>query len=140
MSFGTDKLLRFDSLEPLGHLGRLEILELLGLSPHDSSLRPLASLKRLRYLSLGFFLPIEEYAYLAAFLPSSISNCLRPVITFDDDEKNFFRKKCKGRQVGLVGKTSKRSRFLACPNCDTKLVNEHVRIFEEHLQASRVAK
>ncbi len=81
MSFGTDKLLRFDSLEPVGRLKHLEILELRGVSPSDLSLHPLANLHKLKYLFAGFFLPIEEYANLAAFLPSSISDCLAPSST-----------------------------------------------------------
>ena len=137
MSFGTDKLIRFDSLEPLGRLRNLEILELLGVSPRDLSLRPLARLGKLSYLGVGSFLPIEEYAFLAAFLPSSISDCLRPIIVFGEEKTDFVCRKCSSRQVGLVGKTSRRSRFLICPQCDKKVVDEHTRIFEMHLQASR---
>jgi hypothetical protein len=140
MSFGTNKLLQFDTLEPLGRLGNLEILELSGVNARDSSLHPLVRLQKLRYLLLGLFYPIEEYAYLTANLPSGISECLQPVLTPGENGKYLICKKCKGRQVELFGKTSSRSRFLVCPKCDKKIIEEHVRLFEEYLQKYQTTK
>jgi len=140
MSFGTNKLLKFDSLSPIGGLSKLEVLELRGVQPRDLSLRPLARLKNLKYLALGFFLPIEEYAYLAAHLPAHVSDCLRPYIPNDADESTLVCKKCKRPLVMLVGRSSGRSRGFLCAECNKAALDEHVRVFNDFVRINRKSR
>ncbi|MEN6457402.1 MAG: hypothetical protein ABFC63_00535 [Thermoguttaceae bacterium] len=139
-SMGTDKPLRFDSLSPIANLGDLEFLDLRGVQPRDSSLRPLARLKTLKYLAIGFNLPVKEYAYLATHLSPSVSDCLRPSISCDPDERTLVCKRCKRPLILLVGKSSARSCGLVCSQCNKTTLERHVRLFNEYVHSYRKGK
>ena len=74
------KVHHVDSLEPLGHLRKLESLVMRGVLPTIGGLQPLHRLLLLRHLEIThmYAFPIAEYAQLARALPLAEGHCLVP--------------------------------------------------------------
>lgn len=117
-----------ESLAPLGRLTSLEWLDIGMLRPKSQSLRPLESLKKLRFLGLDNRLPMTEYAWLSRRLPKA--DCIR-FSPYDPVGKSLgiACRKCK-RPNDVVLVTGKGGPFL-CTKCDAARLSKYVAAFEE---------
>lgn len=114
--------LKLDSLEPLASLTGLRHLRLGAVRIGDGSLRPLAELKALKTLFVGSVLPVQEYAALAAALPNTRGNVLKPYI-----ESGVECDACGALKVLPTG----RGTSFLCPRCDSEKLYTRVKKFEE---------
>ena len=117
-----------DSLEPIGELTSLEYFTMGMLRPKSLSLRPLAGLKRLRFLGLDNRLPMSEYAWLSRRLPNT--ECMRfaPYVPVAKSWGIECRKCKSSKDVVLV--TGKGGPHL-CTRCDAAKLANHVAAYEE---------
>jgi hypothetical protein len=131
-SMGTDKPLRFDSLEPISNHPHLRCVILRGVKVDDGSLRPLATLPCLRNLFPGSYaVDIHQLAFLAARLNRQLVKEDRLASTRPLPEPHWPRcRTCQNAQVQLIGKVGSRYRLLACPDCDKDLIAERDKIFQ----------
>jgi len=132
-SWGTDKLLSFESLRPIRTLVRLRCLDLRGAKIADGSLKPIAFLPAIHHLfPCSYAFDIHELAYLAAKLNHQLAreDRLHPTLKLDRDDQFYVCKKCGAQQHKLVGKVGRKYRLLACPKCDNELIAERSAIFD----------
>jgi hypothetical protein len=118
------KCMEIETLEPLQHLTGLRALSLTGVRPMQSGLQPLQAMKGLRQLVIShvYDFGLEEYAELAAHLPSTAGACLQPCFSMG------FALPCRkcGRQtVFLTGPKPHTRRYL-CVSCDRPRLEEHI--------------
>lgn len=120
---GTGRSIEVESLAPLEAVPSLEKLILMGVRPADLDVAPIARMKHLKELDIGFApgFTLAQYASLAAALPGTRGRCLRP----------YFQimgvggcRKCRGQGICLNG-TPPRARKWACPKCNAKKIAEH---------------
>jgi hypothetical protein len=117
-----------DSLEPIGKLTSLEYFTMGMLRPKSLSLRPLAGLKKLRFLGLDNRLPMSEYAWLSRRLPST--ECMRfaPYVPVGKSWSMECRKCKASTEVVLV--TGKGGPYL-CMKCDAAKLSKYVAAYDE---------
>ncbi len=117
------KCLEVDSLEPLGGLNALVSLSLCGVRPVNGRLQPLHKLAGLRALSVShvYTFDLRDYAELAAHLPNTVGECLRPCYGFGFE---LPCRKCGKQMVGLTGSKPRARRFL-CLSCDRARLLDH---------------
>lgn len=123
------KCLEVDSLEPLGGMHALVSLDLCGVRPIHGGLQPLRKLTGLQVLSVShvYDFDLRDYADLAAHLPSTAGNCLRPCYGFGVD---LPCRKCGRQMVGLTG-SKPRARRSLCLSCDKARLIEHFEAWKE---------
>lgn len=111
------KTIKVDSIEPLSRVTSLEFLTLMGVEPRDARLQPLARLTRLKQLAFShvFSVPMEEYAKLAAALPTTRGNCLHA--TFAPSVR-MVCPKCKEADLVCLTAPQPRTKAHLCPRCD----------------------
>ena len=117
-----------DSLEPIGQLTCLEYFNMGMLRPKSLSLRPLAGLKKLRFLGLDNRLPMSEYAWLSRRLPSTECMRFKPYVPVGKDWGIQCRKCKSSKDVVLV--TGKGGPHL-CKKCDAPKLAKYVAAYEE---------
>ena len=90
-----------------------------------NTLQPLASLQKLQFLDMGNRLPMTEYAWLSAMLPTTECRWFKPYLELAGI--GFSRcVKCNGdSKVMLTGKGAK----VLCRVCDGERVERHVAAF-----------
>lgn len=121
------------TLEPFAQMTWLQSLAL------DTSkvktVRPLANLRRLKFLDFGNRMPMSEYAWLSAMLPNTECRWFKPYL--DLSGIGFSRcKQCKqDSKVMLTGKGSK----LLCRVCDSKQIERHEAAFNAAKAEARAA-
>lgn len=129
------KSITCDDLSPLSGLESLERLCLRTLRVKNESLRPLASLRNLKWLLLANKFRMEEFAALAGLLPNVDRSCVDPIFA-----RASFRtcKKCGGNDMRML--TGKGKRTL-CASCDASKIEAHIdqfnRIAEEAARERR---
>lgn len=130
---GTDsKPLTVPSLAPLAALQCLRWLQLGCLRPAEGGIEPLGRLRALEYLGLPNWFTVEQFAQLAARLPHTSGNWLRPYAR--QHAANFRCPKC--REKGLVFTAGAPMRRL-CPACDAATLAQHM---VRYLSARHVAE
>lgn len=117
------------SLEPFAQMTWLSSLAID--TAKVTSLRPLAALKNLKFLGLGGRLPMEEYAWLSARLPTTECRWFAPYLDLADSGIGLCRKCKQQTQVMLTGRRA----GTVCRVCDHAKVQRH----EEAFHAARAA-
>lgn len=117
------RCLEVDSLEPLSGLNALVSLSLCGVRPIHGRLQPLHKLTGLLALSIShvYSFDLRDYAALAAHLPNTAGDCLRPCFSFGFE---LPCRKCGNQMIGLTGSKPRARRFL-CLTCDRGRLLEH---------------
>lgn len=133
---GMGRSTKIDTLAPLTELVGLEFFAMIGLRPADGSLRPLAALRALRYLTLANVFPITEYAQLAAALPNTIGDFrtpwLRPPAPAAAGDQTAC-KRCRAFVPGMtIGSPSRR----LCPQCDAARIAKHLTTWQDLVAAA----
>ena len=115
-----------ETLKPLTSLTKLECFLLISTRIRDESLEPLTHLSQLRYLGLPNYFTINEFAALAAALPSTVGHHRSP----------WFREPPPAGQVGYAvcrkcgeyapGMTIGKPRKMLCPKCDAERIARHI--------------
>jgi len=127
---GVWNTLKVDTLSSLVRLPGLRFLRLSNVRPADGSLRPLASLTRLRAIDLPNFFALEEYARLSVALPQAKGNALTPYFAaFDGTPLNsppFVCPRCNGARRMMTGRPA----LLLCPSCDVTKVQRRLARWE----------
>jgi hypothetical protein len=118
------RCIEVDSLDPLKKLAGLIALSLTGVRPLHGGLRPLRELKGLRRLEVShvYDFGLEDYAELAAHLPSTAGACLQPCFSMG------FAMPCRkcGRQTVFLTGPRPRTRRYLCVVCDRSRLEEHI--------------
>jgi hypothetical protein len=118
--------LKVESLAPLTRLPGLRYLGLSNVRPMDGSLKPLATLIKLRELELPNFFEVGECARLAAALPHTRSSALTPFFTDYRERGNkssvFHCGKCGDGKVMMTGKPA----VVLCHSCDDAKIRQRV--------------
>lgn len=132
---GTEsKRLTLQSFEPLSALVDLEWLHLGSVSALDYSLRPFAQMRKLKFLGLPNYSPVEEFAALSLRLGPDVCKWLQPYVRFDPT--CFPCRSCKQNwRVMCSGKGGR----LLCPACDTVPLARHVLRFNRARHAAMSA-
>ncbi len=112
-----------NSLQPLAGLRTLERLELRGIRVRELGLRPLEQMTWLRHLVVNNRFEIEDFARLAAALPTTQGFCLHPSVPV-----GIPCDQCQHEKVMLIGRTRP---TIACPQCQAKHVERHVARFQQ---------
>lgn len=123
------------TLAPLSALQRLRWLQLGCLRPAEGGIEPLGRLRALEYLGLPNYFTVEQFAQLAAHLPHTASDWLKPYAR--QHPANFRCPKCRERgQVFTAGAPMRR----LCPACDAPTLARHmVRYHAARQEAERAA-
>ncbi len=116
-------LQELDSLQPLAGLRAMERLELRGIRVAELGLRPLEQMTWLRHLVVNNHFEIEDFARLAAALPTTQGFCLHPFVAV-----GIPCDQCQQEKVMLIGQTRP---TIACPQCQAKHVERHVARFQQ---------
>jgi hypothetical protein len=112
------------SLEPFARMTWLDALTVD--TANVESIRPLASLKNLRYLNVGNRLPMAQYAWLAAQLPQTRCRWFQPYLELTSTGIGRCPTCKQTTRVMLTGRGSK----MLCTSCDAAKVQKHVVAFE----------
>ena len=113
---------KIKSLKPLSSLRNLKYLHLTSLKAEDESLKPLAELYQLEKLEIANYYPMEEFAWLSGRLKNTKCTWFRPYI-----EATFECSKCgEHTLVMLTGKGKPN----LCKECDGKRLERHIAEFE----------
>lgn len=120
---GNSEVMEVESLRPLASLTELRELLLPKLKALDKNLSPLSALRKLEYLQVPNFYPVEEFARLAAALPTTEGNCLKPYWKTSLTCPQFL---CFRKLVLPLGDTDTH----VCPWHGRKRIEEHVALFE----------
>jgi hypothetical protein len=127
---GMWSALKAASLKPLARLSSLAYLTLANVRPMDGSLAPLAGLRQLRELRLPNFFSVEECARLAAALPDTAGNILRPIFIepSTDGQSNGLLPcvACGGSRAMMTGRPA----ATLCPACDAGRIAKRVARWE----------
>ena len=117
------KCLEVDSFEPLRSLNALVSLSLCGIRPNHGRLQPLQQLTGLRALNVShvYSFDLRDYAELAAHLPKTVGECLRPCFSMGFETPC---RKCGRQMVCLTGPKRRARRFL-CLSCDKARLLDH---------------
>ena len=108
------KNFKVESFAPLSSLTQLQWLHLGGVHTQDLSLRCLIGLRNLKYLGVGNFFPVEEFARLSLYFDTSVCEWAQPYVKLHSSV--FPCRKCKKNwRVKTSGKGSQ----LLCPTCDS---------------------
>ncbi len=122
------------TLRPLAGLKRLKWLALRAFVAEDGSLDPLGALSDLQQLTISNRFPVEEFARLSARLPDTECDAFiphsEPLV-----DMGFKCKKCGVEHLVLL--TGKASKSYLCPVCDAKRLAAHVAKFEAAAMAVR---
>ncbi|MBU1235616.1 MAG: hypothetical protein KJ634_01030 [Gammaproteobacteria bacterium] len=125
------------TLRPLASLKRLKWLVLRAFVAEDGSLDPLGTLSDLQQLIVSNRFPVEEFARLSARLPDTECDAFiphsEPLV-----HMGFKCKKCRIEHLVLL--TGKASKSYLCPVCDAKRLAAHVAKFEAAAAAVRNAQ
>jgi RNA polymerase subunit RPABC4/transcription elongation factor Spt4 len=132
---------RVKTLTPLSALTGLQVLEVSRVRVADASLRPLTALRRLRYLGVSNWFPIDQFAEVAAVLPDVGGGGFRSIWWFPPEptDQYDFRacKRCKRFTLGMTtGKPAKR----LCPECDRAKIAKHTERWEALVAAARARR
>jgi len=121
------KVHHVDSLEPLGHLRKLESLVMRGVLPTIGGLQPLHRLLLLRHLEIThvYVFPIAEYAQLARALPLEEGHCLVPYFEAP------WTGSCKkwGRQRVALTAPWPRTPSVLCSVCNRERLDRHIEVW-----------
>jgi hypothetical protein len=113
------------SFAPLGRLRNLEFFHLINIQAEDESLEPLGALSHLKLLDIANFYPMSEFAQLSSRLPAAECNWFHPFVAV---QKGMSCKTCrKHTMVMLAGKR----RGILCADCDAATLDRHVRDWNE---------
>jgi hypothetical protein len=127
------KVHHVDSLEPLGHLRKLEWLVMRGVLPTLGGLQALHSLLLLRHLEIthvyGF--AIDEYAQLARALPLAEGHCLVP---YYEATWTGSCKKCGRQRVALTAPRPHTPSIL-CSVCNRDRLDRHIELWNRAKQS-----
>lgn len=123
------KTIKVASLTPLSRLRALRYLRLMGVEPKIDGLAPLASLTQLEVLDFShvFTLTMADYAGLAAALPQTEGDCLRPTYRLNI---RTLCKKCQEAELMWLTAPPSRARAALCPKCNATKLAAHVSAFE----------
>ena len=127
---GMWSTLKVASLKPLARLSSLAYLTLSNARPLDGSLAPLAGLRQLRELRLPNFFSVEECARLAAALPDTTGNILRPIFiepSADGQSNGLLPCVACGRSRAMM---TGRPAATLCPTCDAGRIAKRVARWE----------
>lgn len=109
------------SFQPLAALRSLRWLQLGCIRPAEGGIEPLGALRGLAYLGLPNFFSVEQFAQLAAHLPHTRCDWLKPYAR--QHRANFRCPTCRERgQVFTAGAPMRR----LCPACDAQVLAKHV--------------
>jgi hypothetical protein len=118
------KCYEVESFEPLARLANLEALTMRGIVPKAGGLDPIRRLTSLRRVAIThvYVFGIEDYARLAAALPSAEGHCLQPVF-----EATWAPAcpRCGGPRLVLTAPLPRTPRT-ACPVCEKERIDRHV--------------
>lgn len=121
---------------PLEVFSKMTSLKSLALdTKHVASLRPLGTLVNLATLDIGGRLPMEEYAWLAAKLPTTECQWFHPYLDLKSSGIGRCPKCKEETRVMLTG----RGAGTRCRQCDKSKVERHVQAFETAKRAAAVA-
>lgn len=108
------KNFKVESFAPLSGLTQLQWLHLGAVHTEDLSLRCLIGLKNLKFLGVGNFFPVEEFARLSLHFDTSVCEWAQPYVK--SHSSVFPCRKCKKNwRVMTSGKGGR----LLCPTCDS---------------------
>jgi hypothetical protein len=108
------KSFKVESFAPLNRLTQLQWLHLGAVHTEDLSLRCLMGLKNLKFLGVGNFFPVEEFARLSLYFDKSVCEWAQPYVK--SHSSVFPCRKCKKNwRVMISGEGSR----LLCPTCDS---------------------
>jgi hypothetical protein len=113
-----------DSFQPLRYLENLEWLHLGAVHAADISLEPLAALRKLKFLGLSNFFPIEEFAYLSLHVNDSVCEWAQPFLRLHSSVLPCRRCNSNWKVIS----SGKGGRAL-CPTCDSVKLARHVARF-----------
>lgn len=121
--------MKIKTLEPVGRLTNLELLQLHNCKVEDQSLRPLAALKNLKQLNIANFYPMEEFARLSQQLKTTKCIWFEPYVEMPGIEC----KKCKRANMLMLTGKGKR---MVCSKCDEKRLGRHLREWNDAIERS----
>jgi hypothetical protein len=118
------KYYEVESFAPLAHLTSLESLTMRGIVPKSGGLQPIHRLTQLRRVDITHVhvFSLEDYARLAAALPSAEGHCLQPVY---EAQWAGTCPRCGSARVVLTAPPP-RSPNTACPICDRERIERHL--------------
>jgi Leucine-rich repeat (LRR) protein len=123
----TGSMWSFQQVDSLEFLSKMVWLKSLAVDTHNiHSLRPLANLKALEDLHIGGRLPMEEYARLAAQLPSTSCRWFSPYYDLSDTGIGMC-KRCNQQTMVMLSGGKGAKTF--CRSCDAEKVKKHEEAF-----------
>ena len=121
---GTNRHLLVDTFEPLTALGRLEVVEILGVVPKRDGISPIGGIGSLQKVSIGNtnHYQLEDFAQLSSMNPGLKG--VAPV-----SQMNFTTKcgKCNKKNELFLQGAKPRAKKYVCPDCNLSLIKRHLK-------------
>jgi len=115
--------MKVESLRPLASLRRLKYLHLTNLKSVEESLRPIAEMIDLELLEIANFYPTEQFAWLSGRLKNTECIWFKPYAQLP-----FDCKRCQQRTMVML---SGKGKPKLCTSCDAERLERHIAVFNE---------